>query len=183
PAVTSAAREAADNQAQKIAQSARQQPVVPPQPAAPAPAPPKTSSQPQQGGQGSEQQGAGTGTGGGRPGSAPLDLRTHTGGTGIGTSLVPKGRVFRVTALVLANFQGDEGLLTIAFGQQKIGPFALETFRNQDYHWVTPIDIPGGSTVTATVSCAKPGTPATGRQATNCHEVLNATALPTLVPT
>jgi hypothetical protein len=62
-----------------------------------------------------------------------------------------------------------------------ITTIALETFRNQDYHWVTPIDVPAGSTVKATVSCAKPGTPATGRQASNCHELLNVSGVLSVV--
>ena len=176
PAVTSAAKEAADNQAQQIASAARQQPVSPAPAPAPAAAAPKPSAQPQQGGQGSAPQGSGqqvTGTGGGLQSSATIDFRTNTGGTGIKTYVVPKNRVFHITDIVLANFQGDEGLLTVAFGNRVITTIALETFRNQDYHWVTPIDVPAGSTVKATVSCAKPGTPATGKQAANCHELLN----------
>jgi hypothetical protein len=61
----------------------------------------------------------------------------------------------------------------VVFGQQTITRIALETFRNQDYHWVTPIDVPAGATVDATVTCAKPGTPATGVQAPNCLQLLN----------
>ena len=86
---------------------------------------------------------------------------------------VPSGKVFYVTDLVLANFQGDEGLLTVTFGAQTITTIALETFRNQDYHWVTPIEVPAGQTVGANVTCDAPGTPATGQQAANCDEVLN----------
>ena len=59
------------------------------------------------------------------------------------TYVVPDGKVFRITDIVLANHQGDEGVLTIAFGDRTITTIALETFRNQDYHWVTPIDVPG----------------------------------------
>jgi hypothetical protein len=74
---------------------------------------------------------------------------------------------------VLANHQGDEGVLTIGFGERTITTIALETFRNQDYHWVTPIDVPAGATVTATVDCTRPGTPASGRQAAECFQMLN----------
>jgi hypothetical protein len=182
PAVTSAAKEAADNQAQKIASAARQQPVA--APPAPAPAPTQASAQPQQGGQGSAQQGSGqqvTGTGGGQQFSSTIDITTNTGGTGVKTYVVPKNRVFHITDIVLANFQGDEGVLTVAFGNRVITTIALETFRNQDYHWVTPIDVPAGSTVKATVTCAKPGTPATGRQAANCHELLNVSGVLTTI--
>lgn len=90
---------------------------------------------------------------------------------------MPQGKVFGITDIVVANFQGDEGVITISFGERKITTIALETFRNQDYHWVTPIDIPENSTVTAEVTCAKPGTPATGQQASGCHEVLNVSGV------
>lgn len=86
---------------------------------------------------------------------------------------MPAGKVFKITDAVVANFQGDEGLVTISFGENKITTIALETFRNQDYHWVTPIQVPENATVTASVTCAKPGTPATGTQASGCHQVLN----------
>jgi len=105
--------------------------------------------------------------------SATIQVRTNQGGTGQGSYTVPAGRTFLITDILLANPQGDEGLLTIVFGQQTITTIALETFRNQDYHWVTPIDVPAGATVSATVTCAVPGTPATGVQARNCLQLLN----------
>jgi hypothetical protein len=105
--------------------------------------------------------------------SATIQVRTNAGGTGKNSYTVPAGKTFRITDILLANPQGDEGLLTVAFGQQTITTIALETFRNQDYHWVTPIDVPAGGTVAATVTCAKPGTPATGVQAPNCLQLLN----------
>ncbi|WP_414719216.1 hydrolytic protein [Streptomyces sp.] len=109
----------------------------------------------------------------GQQSSATIDLKTAGGQTRTGTYKVPEKSVFGVTDIVVANFQGDEGVLTITFGDRKITTIALETFRNQDYHWVTPIKIPANDTVTIEVTCAKPGTPATGRRAQDCHEVLN----------
>ncbi|NEE54034.1 hydrolytic protein, partial [Streptomyces sp. SID8455] len=94
--------------------------------------------------------------------SATIDVETESGAEKEGTYQVPAGKVFGITDIVVANFQGDEGVLTISFGERKITTIALETFRNQDYHWVTPIQIPENATVTAAVTCAKPGTPATG---------------------
>ncbi|MFE9169117.1 COG1470 family protein [Streptomyces kebangsaanensis] len=129
------------------------------------------------GGQGNGQSsgpgGDGTSTGVGRQSSATIDLQTSGGQTRTGTYRVPENSVFGVTDIVVANFQGDEGVLTISFGDRKITTIALETFRNQDYHWVTPIEIPENDTVTIKVTCDKPGTPATGRRAPTCHEVLN----------
>ncbi|MEU2353433.1 hydrolytic protein [Streptomyces misionensis] len=117
--------------------------------------------------------GPGTAGGGGGQSSTTIDVQTSGGQTKTGSYTVPAGKTFRITDIVVANFQGDEGVMTITFGDRKITTIALETFRNQDYHWVTPIEIPANATVTANVTCAKPGTPATGQQARQCHEVLN----------
>lgn len=129
------------------------------------------------GGDGTSAGGNGTSAGGGRQSSETIDVQTSSGETRTGTYTVPENSVFGVTDLVVANFQGDEGVLTITFGDRKITTIALETFRNQDYHWVTPIEIPANDTVTVEVTCAKPGTPATGRRAQGCHEVLNVSGL------
>ncbi|KUN01248.1 hydrolytic protein [Streptomyces yokosukanensis] len=121
--------------------------------------------------------GNGGGSGGGQQSSATIDVQTSGGQDNTGTYVVPKGKVFGITDIVVANFQGDEGVMTITFGDRKVTTIALETFRNQDYHWVTPIKIPEDAKVTVNVTCAKPGTPATGRQAQQCHEVLNVSGV------
>ncbi|MFJ8825932.1 hydrolytic protein [Streptomyces sp. NPDC102467] len=139
-----------------------------------------SSTQPGTGGDGSGTgtgTGTGTGSAGGQQSSATIDLQTGSGANKTGTYTVPAGKVFGITDIVVANFQGDEGVLTINFGERKITTIALETFRNQDYHWVTPIRITENDTVTAQVTCAKPGTPATGRRAQECHEVLNVSGV------
>ncbi|MEV8325561.1 hydrolytic protein [Kitasatospora sp. NPDC056731] len=170
PAVRSSAKQAADKAVEQKAASFTPAPVAAP----PAPAPGATPS-----GQG-QQQGGGSGGGSGRsvPGteqqfSTTVDVTTNTGGSAVGAYRVGHGKVFRITDIVAANFQGDQGLLTIKFGEQTITTIALETFRNQDYHWVTPIEVPEDQTVTASVVCQQPGTPASGKQATQCHELLN----------
>ncbi|MEU1348830.1 hydrolytic protein [Streptomyces sp. NPDC005795] len=119
------------------------------------------------------------GTGGmnGQQSSETIDVQTGAGAKKDGTYQVPAGKVFGVTDIVVANFQGDEGVLTISFGERKITTIALETFRNQDYHWVTPIRIQENAKVTASVTCSKPGTPATGTQASECHQVLNVSGV------
>ncbi|MFF3171214.1 hydrolytic protein [Streptomyces sp. NPDC057900] len=121
--------------------------------------------------------GGGTSTGDGQQSSATIDLKTSGGTSNAGTYKVPQDHAFGITDVVVANFQGDEGVLTITFGKRKITTIALETFRNQDYHWVTPIKITENDTVTVNVTCAKPGTPATGRRAQECHEVLNVSGV------
>ncbi|MFH9354864.1 hydrolytic protein [Kitasatospora sp. NPDC017646] len=109
----------------------------------------------------------------GRQSSATIDVQTASGSSSTGSYQVPHSKVFDITDIVVANFQGDQGLLTITAGKQTITTIALETFRNQDYHWVTPIQVPEDQAVTATVTCESPGTPASGKQADTCHELLN----------
>ncbi len=121
--------------------------------------------------------GTGAGGGGGQQSSATIDVQTAGGAEETGTYRVPAGKEFGVTDIVVANFQGDEGVVTISFGERKITTIALETFRNQDYHWVTPIQIPQKATVTVSVTCEKPGTPASGKQASRCHQVLNVSGV------
>lgn len=178
PAVQSAAREAADDRAAELTEAGKQEAA-----AAQKNQPP----QQQQGGDqpsNDQQQGqpGRPNAVGGEQSSNTIEVRTNTGGQGTGSYVVPAGKVFRITDLVLANHQGDEGVLTIAFGARTVTTIALETFRNQDYHWVTPIDVPENSAVSATVNCAKPGTPASGRQAPNCLQLLNVSGVLADVP-
>ncbi|MFJ8628377.1 hydrolytic protein [Kitasatospora sp. NPDC093550] len=109
----------------------------------------------------------------GQQSSATIDVQTAGGASAVGSYQVPHGKVFDITDLVVANFQGDQGLVTITAGNQTITTIALETFRNQDYHWVTPIQVGEDQSVTASVTCETPGTPASGKQAATCHELLN----------
>ncbi|SDF47498.1 hypothetical protein SAMN05216553_101803 [Lentzea fradiae] len=169
PAVQSAAREATDDRAEELVEVGKQQAAAAQSQASQQQQPggeqPSTGQQPGQPGQPDAR--------GGEQSSSTIEVRTNTGGQGTGNYVVPAGKVFRITDLVLANHQGDEGVLTISFGERTVTTIALETFRNQDYHWVTPIDVPENTAVSATVTCARPGTPASGRQAPNCLQLLN----------
>ena len=168
PAVQSAARQAADDRAQEIAKAGQ---VVAP----PRHRPPNTNPQ-QGGGAGGGQGQTGqpqTGGSGGQQSSKTIEVRTNEGRTHFEIYDVPAGKIFRITDLLVGNHQGDEGVLTIFFGERIVTTIALETFRNQDYHWVTPIDIPENGTIKVMVRCTKPGTPATGQQARNCLEMAN----------
>jgi hypothetical protein len=168
PAITSAATQAADDKAQQIAQAAS----ASRQPAGGGGQQPTSGGQPPEGGGGTSSAPPPP-PGTGLQSSATIQVRVNAGGSGTSSYAVPAGKVFRITDILLANPQGDEGLLTIVFGPQTITRIALETFRNQDYHWVTPIDVPAGGTVDATVTCTKPGTPASGVPAPNCLELIN----------
>jgi len=137
-----------------------------------------TAGQGQGSGQGTGTGNGGTGTGGGGAQlSQTIEVKAAAGQPGTGVYPVPADSVFEVTDIVLSNFQGDEGVLTFSFGDRKITTIALETFRNQDYHWVTPIKIPANDAVTVEVTCAKPGTPASGQRAAGCYEVVNVSGV------
>jgi len=179
PTIRSAADEAAQNRVQQIADQASQ----PSGTGTGASGTGKGGAQPQTGGAPTSQPPAGGNPGAGEPTQQPaavgrqhsetIEVRTKPGGHGSVSYTVPPKTVFRITDILLANQQGDEGLITIVFGERTITTIALETFRNQDYHWVTPIEVPEGAKVTATVTCTKPGTPATGIQARDCLQLLN----------
>lgn len=179
PTIRSAAGEAAQDRVAQIAEQAGQPAGAGAEPGGTGtgPAQPKTggtpSSQPPAGG--NPDPGAGQPQPGPqrRQSSATIKAETKPGERRTETYQVPPDTLFRITDIILANPQGDEGLLTIVFGERIITTIALETFRNQDYHWVTPIEVPAGATVDATVTCAKPGTPATGVQARNCLQLVN----------
>ncbi|MFJ9692365.1 hydrolytic protein [Kitasatospora sp. NPDC101183] len=171
PAVRSSAKQAAE---QAVAQKSAT-------PAAPAPAPAPGAATPgdpasaDPGGQGKPAAGqpASGSRGGGAQINGTIDVQAPNAGTAVGSYPVPHGKVLDITDIVVANFQGDQGLLTIKAGDLTITTIALETFRNQDYHWVTPIRVSEDQAVTANVTCEAPGTPASGTQASTCHELVN----------
>jgi hypothetical protein len=167
PAVRSSATQAAQTAANQVVNSRAAQAAA------------TSAKQPAGGGGAAAGGGGGGGGGGGTAGtggqqsSATIQVQTGGGTRKVGTYTVPAGKMFQITDIVLANFQGDQGLLTISFGNRVITTIALETFRNQDYHWVTPIGVPAGGKVSADVTCSVPGTPASGQQAAGCNELLN----------
>jgi len=164
PAVRSSATQAAQTAANQVVNSRAAQAAA------------TSARQAGSGGGGGAAAGGGGGGGaaaGGQQSSATIQVHSGGGTRKVGTYMVPAGKMFQITDIVLANFQGDQGLLTISFGNRVITTIALETFRNQDYHWVTPIGVPAGGKVSADVTCSVPGTPASGQQAAGCDELLN----------
>jgi hypothetical protein len=162
PELKSAAQEAAQERAEQLAAEGKLSPPPPaeePKPGGPGEGqPPPPPPNPLETGQ---------------QHSATIEVTTRPGGTGNESYTVPEGQEFYITDLVLANYQGDEGVLTIEFDDRVITTIALETFRNQDYHWVTPIKVPSEAEVVATVRCARPGTPPYGPPAPRCVQQLN----------
>jgi hypothetical protein len=162
PTLKTAAREAAQQRAEEMAREGKLAP----------PPPPADQSKPEEPGNG-EPPPPGNPAQTGEQASATIEVQTRPGDTRSRSYAVPDGQVFYVTDLILANYQGDEGVLTIEFNDRTITTFALETFRNQDYHWMTPIKIPSKATIVATVRCSRPGTPPSGPPPSSCVQQLN----------
>jgi hypothetical protein len=73
--------------------------------------------------------------------------------------VVPDKATFRITDLMLNNPQGDFGQLVVTADDVELFVLALENFRDTDYHFQTPLTIPGGGALVVTVSCRTPGAP------------------------
>ncbi|BCJ56036.1 hypothetical protein Asp14428_75110 [Actinoplanes sp. NBRC 14428] len=174
PAVRSAAKEAVGAEA-VAARKAEEEALTttPPDPAPTAPGGPNGGSGTPNG---SGTPGGGTGTGtstaGGQQFSAAVTFATNGGGSAERSYVVPPRRTFLLTDFLVDNVQGDEGTLRVTANGVPVVTYALENFRNQDYHSVTPIRIPAGARVSMLVICRRPGTPANTRQASQCRESL-----------
>ncbi|MET9555550.1 hypothetical protein [Streptomyces sp. NPDC006645] len=137
---------------------------------------------------------AGAGTDGGAPGSStspspgpsadaaagtPTSAQVRVsdtvgGGASTGTALrVPAGQTFQLTDLVVQNPQGDAGTVVVSAGPEtRVLSLGLENFRDSDYHFVTPIVVPAGGTVTMTIDCRRIGRPVGAPAPSRCTESL-----------
>ncbi|MGW2047773.1 COG1470 family protein [Streptomyces sp. NPDC001858] len=118
--------------------------------------------------------GGGTGSGGGAvdPRSAQTAVKDSVGGGSTADTVyrVPAGQIFDLTDLVVQNPQGDSGTVVIAAGSRTLLTLALQNFRDQDYHFVTPIAVPAGGRITMTVTCSAVGQPVGGPVPAQCDE-------------
>ncbi|WP_305783859.1 COG1470 family protein [Symbioplanes lichenis] len=179
PAVKSAAKEAVDAQAVAAQQAAEQELATTPPDPTPTPTTGANGGNGTQGGANGNGNGSGTGTGagvggaaGGQQFSAAVTFRTNTGGSAERSFTVPARKTFLLTDFLVDNVQGDEGTLRVTANEVPVVTYALENFRNQDYHSVTPIRVPAGAEVSMLVVCRRPGTPANSRPASQCRESL-----------
>lgn len=62
-----------------------------------------------------------------------------------------------VTDLVLQNPAGDKGTLTVSRAGTVLITLRLENFRDYDLHFVTPITVPAGQSLTMSVNCQNTG--------------------------
>ena len=64
-----------------------------------------------------------------------------------------------VTDLVMSNPQGDFGRVQLLLQEKTLFDMALENFRDIDYDFVAPIEVPSGQVLTMKVTCRKAGAP------------------------
>ncbi|WP_461012307.1 COG1470 family protein [Streptomyces capparidis] len=144
----------------------------PEQAGAPSPSAPGAASGGSAGANGS---GGGGGAGpAGDPTSARVETKDAVGGeTSTDTAYrVPDGKTFALTDIVVQNPQGDAGTVVVSNGDAPVLRLALENFRDSDYHFVTPILVPEGGTVTMTVDCRQVGRPVRAPAPSQCAESL-----------
>ena len=81
---------------------------------------------------------------------------------------VARDRVLSVTDVLLQNPAGDSGRVTILRGDQVLFQLALESFRDLDFHFVTPLVFPPDSELRFRVECANrpPAAPPTSAPGT-----------------
>ena len=109
---------------------------------------------------------------GGAPSSGRLDVDAAAGG-GKGraaSDAVAANTTFMLTDISLGAPQGDTGQLDISIaGKPPFLTLSLATFRGpQDFHWVTPIQVPAGGQLVMNLTCTTAGPPLPGRQANRC---------------
>ncbi|MFH8369467.1 hypothetical protein [Streptomyces sp. NPDC018031] len=127
---------------------------------------------PKPGGSSGGQQGAPGGAG--APTSARQQVSDSVGGGATTETVlkVAKGKVFELTDIVVQNPQGDAGNLTVSSQDGQLLNLALENFRDSDYHFVTPIQVPAGGEITISVSCREVGKPVKAPTPSQCSESL-----------
>jgi hypothetical protein len=69
---------------------------------------------------------------------------------------VPAGQTLYITDITLQNPNSNTGQVTIAVDNQPIFDSGLDFFRDLPNHYVAPITVPAGSTLTTTVVCTGP---------------------------
>ncbi|MFD5893103.1 MULTISPECIES: hypothetical protein [unclassified Streptomyces] len=113
------------------------------------------------------------------PATAPTSAQVRVndavgGGANTGTALrVPAGQTFELTDIVVQNPQGDAGTVVVSAGPEtRVLSLGLENFRDSDYHFVTPILVPAGGTVTMTIDCRRVGRPVGAPAPSRCTESL-----------
>jgi hypothetical protein len=67
------------------------------------------------------------------------------------------GHTLAITDLVFQNPAGDTGRLNLTLNGKVLFPQALADFRDYDLHFLTPITVPSGQTLSLSITCQNPG--------------------------
>lgn len=89
--------------------------------------------------------------------SRRLATTTPNGSSRADPYTVPNNRTFVITDIILQNPQGDEGRLDLIVDGVTVLTVALNNFRDLDYHFVSPIEVPENRVVSARVTCRRAG--------------------------
>lgn len=115
-------------------------------------------------------------------GTVPITVRLQTSlaaSTTPGTNAftVPARTTLVVTDLVLQNPQGDTGRVDVVVDGNTILTLSLANFRDLDYHFVSPIQVPAGKTLAIRTTCQAPGPPIVGTSGSRCRVSMFATGV------
>ncbi|HEV2086792.1 MAG TPA: hypothetical protein VGR21_00640 [Cryptosporangiaceae bacterium] len=104
-----------------------------------------------------------------RPFSQRLTMAAPPNATDSSTFTVPAKQTLTITDVVLQNPQGDTGRLDLLANGKVLLTLALANFRDIDYHFVSPIEVPAGRTVVARMTCQQVGSPLPGNDGSACR--------------
>lgn len=95
--------------------------------------------------------------------TAPVRVRLATAlgasnTPGTDSFVVPAKTTMIITDVVLQNPQGDTGRVDVVVDGNAILTLALANFRDLDFHFVSPIQVPAGKSLTIRTTCQTPGT-------------------------
>lgn len=93
----------------------------------------------------------------GAPAATRLTAEAAAGGTATDTLAIDEGRRLEITDIVLQNPQGDTGVLTLRRGDEVLLRSSLANFRDLDFHFVSPIRIDGGQSLSMDLTCTEAG--------------------------
>jgi hypothetical protein len=69
---------------------------------------------------------------------------------------IPSDSVFQLTDIVFENSAADSGVVRVKRGDQVLLQVSLDSFRDVDYHFISPLTVPAGTPVTFEAICANP---------------------------
>jgi hypothetical protein len=67
---------------------------------------------------------------------------------------IPGDKVFQLTDIVFENAAADSGVVRVKRGDQVLLQVSLDSFRDVDYHFISPLTFPAGTPVTFEAICA-----------------------------